>query len=344
MAEVAYRCDKCQTDYPLSGARECDFICQACEQPLKRLAQAPDADDLGAPQFKGDTVKLSALFAAPQEPAKSAALEDQLFGKPETRAPRAPARRPAPTPPPRPQQAAASPRLEAPARREAPAPRAALRPSESGQPRDLARGLPKAERKPLDRRKLLRQLGLVGLNMLPSVVIVMLLLYAFSSEGELEEHQLALRGRLAQLESQRKIDQQALAKLQARARTLEALVEGPQAVRRLRSQYRQLIPTVVEGFSSAVIHITVKRRTWVKGRTHTRRANGSGFIIAGGFAITNYHVVGSVEEVTCRLYNGEEVDAKVYGSDPASDIALLRPRACPGQTRSSRPSSGAPAC
>jgi serine protease Do len=52
---------------------------------------------------------------------------------------------------------------------------------------------------------------------------------------------------------------------------------------------------------------------------------GSGFIIsADGYILTNHHVVKDADEVTVRLNDRREMVAKVVGSDPRSDIALLK--------------------
>jgi putative serine protease PepD len=59
-------------------------------------------------------------------------------------------------------------------------------------------------------------------------------------------------------------------------------------------------------------------------------ATGSGFGIGDGLVVTNHHVVADAEEVTVRL-RGRRVRSRVLGSDPSSDLALLRLR--PGQAR-----------
>lgn len=52
---------------------------------------------------------------------------------------------------------------------------------------------------------------------------------------------------------------------------------------------------------------------------------GSGIVIsADGYVITNNHVVAGEEEVGIITYDGEEYKAKVVGSDPKTDIALLK--------------------
>ncbi len=55
------------------------------------------------------------------------------------------------------------------------------------------------------------------------------------------------------------------------------------------------------------------------------RSQGSGFIIASdGLILTNAHVVREAREVSVKLNDRREFQAKVLGSDPATDIAVLR--------------------
>ncbi|WP_136646499.1 Do family serine endopeptidase [Tabrizicola sp. YIM 78059] len=52
---------------------------------------------------------------------------------------------------------------------------------------------------------------------------------------------------------------------------------------------------------------------------------GTGFIIsASGDIVTNNHVVDGSETVTVKLADGTSLDAKVVGTDPATDLALIR--------------------
>ncbi|MGE0211763.1 MAG: DegQ family serine endoprotease, partial [Parvibaculaceae bacterium] len=54
-------------------------------------------------------------------------------------------------------------------------------------------------------------------------------------------------------------------------------------------------------------------------------AQGSGFIIsADGYAVTNNHVVANAEEVTVKTSDGEELKADVIGTDPKTDLALIK--------------------
>ena len=43
-----------------------------------------------------------------------------------------------------------------------------------------------------------------------------------------------------------------------------------------------------------------------------------------GYILTNHHVVSDADEIRVSLVDGEELDAEVVGSDPATDIALIR--------------------
>ena len=54
-------------------------------------------------------------------------------------------------------------------------------------------------------------------------------------------------------------------------------------------------------------------------------ATGSGFLIDNdGHILTNAHVVSGAQKVEVQLGNGAEQQAQVVGSDPSSDIALLK--------------------
>jgi serine protease Do len=55
------------------------------------------------------------------------------------------------------------------------------------------------------------------------------------------------------------------------------------------------------------------------------QGQGSGFIVsADGIVLTNAHVVDGANEVTVKLTDRREFRAKVLGTDPATDVAVLR--------------------
>lgn len=60
-------------------------------------------------------------------------------------------------------------------------------------------------------------------------------------------------------------------------------------------------------------------------RPHGGIAQGSGFVIsADGYAVTNNHVVGNAEKVSVTFSDGQKYDAKVIGTDPKTDLALIK--------------------
>jgi serine protease Do len=60
-------------------------------------------------------------------------------------------------------------------------------------------------------------------------------------------------------------------------------------------------------------------------REQKRRSLGSGFIVSqDGYILTNNHVVEKADEVTVTLLDKEEFKAKVVGTDPKTDIALIK--------------------
>ena len=56
-----------------------------------------------------------------------------------------------------------------------------------------------------------------------------------------------------------------------------------------------------------------------------RRGTGTGFLIdASGLILTNQHVVDAADRVTVKLADGRSFRARVVGTDPDTDIALLK--------------------
>ena len=58
-----------------------------------------------------------------------------------------------------------------------------------------------------------------------------------------------------------------------------------------------------------------------------RRSNalGSGFVISSdGFIVTNNHVIEGADEIEVEFFSGERLDAELVGTDPKTDIAVLK--------------------
>ncbi len=61
------------------------------------------------------------------------------------------------------------------------------------------------------------------------------------------------------------------------------------------------------------------------GRQREAQSLGSGFIIsADGYVLTNNHVIADADEIIVRLSDRSELKAKLVGTDPRSDVALLK--------------------
>jgi serine protease Do len=66
-------------------------------------------------------------------------------------------------------------------------------------------------------------------------------------------------------------------------------------------------------------------RRFPRGNTPPPRGEGSGFIVTpDGYILTNAHVVENAEEVTVKTTDRREYTAKVVGTDPATDVAVLK--------------------
>ncbi len=67
------------------------------------------------------------------------------------------------------------------------------------------------------------------------------------------------------------------------------------------------------------------RRRAPQQRKYQQMAQGSGFIVSDdGYILTNNHLVGDVEKVTVRLADDREFTAEIKGTDPDTDIAVLK--------------------
>ncbi|SFQ14882.1 serine protease Do [Roseivivax halotolerans] len=60
-------------------------------------------------------------------------------------------------------------------------------------------------------------------------------------------------------------------------------------------------------------------------RPRRSSALGSGFVISeDGYVVTNNHVIEGADEILVEFFSGEELAAEVVGTDPNTDIALLK--------------------
>ncbi len=86
----------------------------------------------------------------------------------------------------------------------------------------------------------------------------------------------------------------------------------------LLDDYSQVVSDVVDRVGPSVVRIDVKRG----GRT---AGAGSGVLVSSdGLALTNSHVVQGARVVALTTLEGRELQARVLGDDPDTDLALLR--------------------
>ena len=75
----------------------------------------------------------------------------------------------------------------------------------------------------------------------------------------------------------------------------------------------------------ALVRIRVVSTEFRDGREVKMQAVGSGAIITkDGYLITNHHVAGHATRIFCTLWNREEIEAELIGTDPLTDIAVLK--------------------
>ena len=83
----------------------------------------------------------------------------------------------------------------------------------------------------------------------------------------------------------------------------------------------------LDAYSRAVIAVNERLAPSVA-NLRSERGGGSGVVIShDGFVVTSAHVVEGARRVTASFVDGREMRADVVGSDPLSDLAVLRARA-----------------
>lgn len=99
----------------------------------------------------------------------------------------------------------------------------------------------------------------------------------------------------------------------------EVTAEGRQDVE-LLDAYSQAVITVVDAVGPAVVGISAHQ----EGKQGIA-GSGSGVIITpDGYTLTNDHVIRGAKRLTATLRDGTSLDADLIGTDPATDLALVR--------------------
>jgi serine protease Do len=75
----------------------------------------------------------------------------------------------------------------------------------------------------------------------------------------------------------------------------------------------------------ATVRVDARHAEFVGGEKRRLGGSGSGVIFDDqGHVLTNYHVAGRADELTCILFNKERVKARLVGSDPWTDLAVIQ--------------------
>ena len=85
------------------------------------------------------------------------------------------------------------------------------------------------------------------------------------------------------------------------------------------------VARALEKVAPSLVRIHVVSVDHQDGRELKREASGSGTIITPeGHVLTNHHVAGRTKNIICTLPTREEIPAELVGTDPLSDIAVLK--------------------
>jgi serine protease Do len=85
------------------------------------------------------------------------------------------------------------------------------------------------------------------------------------------------------------------------------------------------IDAAVQAVYPALVRIHVVSEDGGAGRMQKQRSSGSGTIISPeGYILTNHHVAGHATRIMVRLADRQELRATLVGTDPLSDLAVLK--------------------
>ena len=101
----------------------------------------------------------------------------------------------------------------------------------------------------------------------------------------------------------------------------------PSAALSINDIYRRSAPGVVQVTSTSVV--TVPADPFFGGQffpeQQQQQSLGSGFVVdKAGHVVTNYHVVQGARKIRVSFSNGASMKAAVVGTDPSSDLAVLK--------------------
>jgi serine protease Do len=88
---------------------------------------------------------------------------------------------------------------------------------------------------------------------------------------------------------------------------------------------RAAVENAIDRMRPALVRIRVVFTDYREGRELKAQAVGSGAIISkDGYVVTNHHVAGHAARLICTLWNREEIEAELVGTDPLTDISVIK--------------------
>jgi serine protease Do len=95
--------------------------------------------------------------------------------------------------------------------------------------------------------------------------------------------------------------------------------------REVPSSLHAQMDAAIDKVKPALVRIRVVSTEFGDGREIKMQAVGSGAIITkDGYIITNHHVAGHATRMFCTLWNREEIEAELVGTDPLTDISIIK--------------------
>lgn len=133
-----------------------------------------------------------------------------------------------------------------------------------------------------------------------------------------------LSGTLALAEGTRMVNYRTISRLPV-ALALSLLVSFSAAGLDVPVSLRDAVDHAVSVVKPALVRIHVVSTSYRNGRELKYQSSGSGVIITPeGHVITNHHVAGHATRLLCTLSNREEIEAELIGTDPLTDIAIIK--------------------
>ena len=95
----------------------------------------------------------------------------------------------------------------------------------------------------------------------------------------------------------------------------------------LLDAYSSTVTGVVKKTAQAVVHIKISKKIQDSKTKNVleQTGSGSGFVISSdGYIVTNSHVIEGTNSVSVIFADGSELNATVKGTDPSTDIAVIK--------------------